>query len=87
MWGPETADYPNFEIMVIEFRPDGRVITTTTYKDGRKTIEDQERYAVNAHDKVLTLKTADREIVAMYRFEGKRLRVHSDRFIVVADPL
>lgn len=87
LWGPDSANYPDFASMVVEFRRDGRVITTTTYKDGRKTVEDQERYSVDVEDNLLTLKTGDREIVSMYRFDfdGKRVRVHSERFIVLAD--
>ena len=87
LWGPDKDAYPDATEMIVEFRPDGRVITTTTYKDGRKTVEDEERYIVDAENGVLTLKAEDREIVAMYRFDGKQLRVHSERFIVLADPV
>ena len=84
--GPDAAHYPEFRKMVFEFQRNGRLVTTTTLADGRVEVIDNERYAIDALDNVITISTPDSEIIAMYRLDGEQLRVHSERFIVLADP-
>jgi hypothetical protein len=73
------------DAMLVEFRPHGRLVTTTVYKDGRATVEDGERYEVDGE--CLKIHCAQGTKAAMYRREGERLRVHSPRFVMVLNPV
>ena len=44
-----------------------------------------QRYRIEGQ--VITLSHPDYELQAMYRFDGDLLRVHSERFIVVMEPV
>jgi hypothetical protein len=73
------------DAMLVEFRPDGRLVTTTIYKDGRATVEDRERYRLDGE--CLKIQCATGAKVAMYRKEGEQLRIHSPRFVLVMNPV
>ena len=86
-YGPEEPRRQYFKEFVIEFRQDGRLVSTITAANGTVTIYDEDRYWTDPEDRVITVTTAEWEVAAMYRFEGKQLRVHSERFIVLMDPV
>jgi hypothetical protein len=87
-YGPEADAVPDLKKMVVDFRRNGKLVTTCTFEDGRVTVEDGERYKVDEEHKVITIVDAkDKEMVSMYRFEGDNLRAFSEQFIVVMEPL
>lgn len=73
------------DAMLVEFRPDGRLVTTTVYKDGRAIMEDRERYEIDGE--CLQIQCAQGTKAAMFRREGEQLRVHSPRFVMVLNPV
>lgn len=73
------------DAMLVEFRSDGRLVTTTIYKDGRATVEDGERYRVDGE--CLKIRCAAGTKAAMYRRDGDQLRIHSPRFVLVMNPV
>jgi hypothetical protein len=73
------------DAMLVEFRPDGRLVTTTVYKDGRAIVEDRERYEIDGE--CVKIHCAAGTKTAMFRREGEQLRVHSPRFVMVLNPV
>jgi len=86
-YGPEADAVPDLKKMVVDFRANGKLITTCTFEDGRVTVEDGERYTVDPENKVVTIRDSkNEEILSMYRFEGENLRAFSEQFIIVMEP-
>ena len=80
-----SPEEPEFVEATVEFLPDGKLIVTKVLQDGSIQVEDRERYRIEG--KVITVWHPDYEFDAMYRFDGPKLMVHSERFIVVLDPI
>ncbi len=80
-----SPEEPEFVEATVEFMPDGKLIVTKVLQDGSIHVEDRERYRIEG--KVITVWHPDYEFDAMYRFDGQKLKVHSERFIAVLDPI
>lgn len=81
----DRADIQKIDALLVEFRPDGHVITTTLYNDGTARITKDERYKVNGD--VIEFEGPDYELVAMYRMDGQNLRLHSEQFVYTMAPI
>jgi hypothetical protein len=84
-WGiqsisPSTA-MDEVDAKVIYFSPGGKLVTTTTYDDGRVQI-DRENYRVA--ESTLIINRPDYVINADYELRGDRLTVTADNFTMVA---
>lgn len=86
-YGPEAEQTPDLTRLIVDFRKNGDLITTSTFQDGRVEVCN-EKYSVDAPNHVITIDPdGDKPaITSMYRFEKDHLRVHSERFIVVMEP-
>ena len=73
-------DKPKFESMTVEFRPDGKVVTTRHESGGTMTFT-EEKYRI-AGDTLIINKT-DYIINAKYRINGNEMTVDCDRFRAV----
>ncbi len=80
-----SPEEPEFVEATVEFLRDGRLIVTKILQDGSIHVEDRERYRIDG--KVITVRHPDYEFDAMFRFDGQKLKVHSERFIAVLDPI
>jgi|GEM_PF-2795947 len=75
----------NIQAMTLEFTPDGRIITTATQPDGTVVVSDRDRYRVDGE--LITISNPEYDLKVMYRFEDKQLRVHSNQFVMLMDPV
>jgi len=80
-----SPDEPEFVEATVEFLPDGKLIVTKVMQDGSIHVEDRERYRIEG--KVITVRHPDYVFDAMFRFDGQKLKIHSERFIAVLDPI
>jgi hypothetical protein len=87
--GPDPEDRErieeNIEAMTVEFTPDGKIITETTRPDGSIERKDDSRFKIDGE--VIILSTPEYDMHVMYRFEGEQLRVHSEQFVMLMDPI
>jgi hypothetical protein len=74
-WSPR-ENQPAFASKIVEYRPDGRVITTTTYRDGGSHV-DNESYRI-AGDTLIVNKPG---YIINYRYalDGRQMTVRADR--------
>jgi hypothetical protein len=74
-WSPRESRV-QFASKIVEFRPDGRVVTTTTYRDGASTV-DSETYRI-AGDTLIVNKPG---YIVNYRyaFDGGRMTLQAER--------
>jgi hypothetical protein len=90
---PDGTPDQDFKERVVSFMPEGKIVTKTTLKDGTQEVVEED-FKWDVSDGAITLtgteKTPEGEkefrVVAMYTFEGEKLRVVSDRFIILAEP-
>ena len=75
-----TEDRPEYEWMTVEFRPDGKVVTTRSEPGGTKTIT-EERYRIVG--KTLIVHRSDYIVNAEYAVYGKELIVTCEQFRAV----
>jgi hypothetical protein len=73
-------DKPKFDSMTVEFRPDGKVVTTR-YEPGGTTTFTEEKYRI-VGDTLIINKT-DYIINAKYRITGNEMTIDCDRFRAV----
>ena len=76
---------PEFVEATVEFLPDGKLIVTKVLQDGSIHVEDRERYRIEG--KVITVRHPDYQFDVIYRFDGQKLKLHSERFIAILDPI
>jgi hypothetical protein len=81
----DQAKLKDVEEIEVEFCHDGRLITTTTMKDGTLQVEDDERYSIR--NEVITITHPDYKRMVMFRMDDGQLRVHSEQFIALLDPV
>jgi hypothetical protein len=73
-------DKPEFTTMTVEFRPDGKVVTTRHEPGGTMTIT-EERYRIVGN--TLIINKSDYLINAKYRIDGSEMVVDCERFRAV----
>lgn len=73
-------DKPEFDTMTVEFRPDGKVVTTRYESGGTMTIT-EERYRIVG--KTLIINKTDYLINAKYRIDGNEMIVDCEKFRAV----
>lgn len=73
-------DKPEFTTMTVEFRPDGKVVTTRYEPGGTMTIT-EERYRIVGN--TLIINKSDYLINAKYRIDGNEMVVDCERFRAV----
>lgn len=79
------ADYePDYTSKIIEFRPNGRAITTTTYPNGAVNVDD-ERYRVVGS--TLIINKPGYLVNARFGIEGDELIIDTDEFRAVLERL
>lgn len=71
---------PEFETMTVEFRPDGKIVTTRYESGGTMTIT-EERYRIVGN--TLIINKSDYLINAKYRIDGNEMIVDCERFRAV----
>lgn len=71
---------PEFDSMTVEFRPDGKVVTTRYEPGGTMTLT-EEKYRIVGD--TLIINKADYIINAKYRISGREMTVDCDRFRAV----
>ncbi len=85
---PDLEDRAAIELiqgMLVEFSEDGTLTTTTFRTDGTVEIDDRQRYQID--DDVISIKHPDYEFTAMFRFEEDHLRLHSETFVAILEPV
>lgn len=81
----DRAEIANHQAMLVAFGRDGGLTTTVIRTDGTVELEDRQRYRID--DDVITITHPNYELKAMYRFEEQQLRLHSEQFVILMDPI
>jgi hypothetical protein len=76
---------PDFESFTIEFKRDGTMVTTEVNSEGEVVIDDEQRYRVDG--RMFVVRGPDGELDMLYRFDDGRLRLVSERFHAILEPL
>jgi hypothetical protein len=85
---PDEADRTalrTLDAMLVEFRPDGKLVTYQILEDGTAEFTDGETYHIDGE--VLTIDGPDYKTVSMFRMDGENLRLHSPQFVMVMSPI
>jgi len=81
----DRAALADMDTITVEFTEDGKLITTVVEDDGAAQVESDECYRIDGD--VITITHPDYTMRAMYRFEGRQLRMHSPKFIMLMNPV
>lgn len=69
----------------IEFRKDGKLVTTYLREDGTAEVMDDDTYVADEDD--ITITSNGKTQHMMYRFDKGNLRLHSPTFIMYCSPI
>ena len=83
-WKVESVDVPgrekNYASKMVEFKPNGRLLTTTTFADGKVTTDDEGYRVV---DDILIVNKPGYLINAPFKIKGDKMTVETEEFKAV----
>ncbi len=79
------ADPPAFDRGTVEFRKNGQILTSLTASDNTVLCENRAHFKVK--DDTLTFEGPDFPPRGMFCFDGVELRLHTEDFILVLEPV